>query len=352
MSEAENSLLQKGLGFAISQKKIPESELKVACEDFARKLVVRSLHPLKPATAPEATTAKPPFKPNNFYFPENANPKLQTCLHEFGFKVIQILRSAKPPPSNLTKPELQALKTLRQDESVLILPADKGNSTVMISRLDYVSKMATILDDPAHFRRIETNPTQKWEKKLNRFLFKGLFKTDLIEKRLYKFLRASDARTPQLYGLPKIHKKGVPLRPIVSAVRSFNYNTGKFLVWCLNPYMTSCDSYVRNSVDFADSLSKVKPGYSRQVSFDVKSLFTNVPVKEAVDLAMEIILKDEDARFPLPANKLKQLFEFATSHCCFQFQEDFFLQIDGLSMGNPLAPLSLTSSCFEWKNGP
>ncbi len=81
-----------------------------------------------------------------------------------------------------------------------------------------------------------------------------------------------------------------------------------------------------------------KPGYSRQASFDVTSLFTNVPVKEAVDLAMEMILNDDDSRCFLHAMDLHKLFEYATSYCNFQFDGQDYDQIDGLSMGNPLAP--------------
>ena len=187
-------------------------------------------------------------------------------------------------------------------------------------------------------QKIASDPTKKWEKELTSCLREELLKKDYISKSLYFFLRPSDSRLPQLYGLPKIHKAGAPLRPIVSAIRSFNYNLGKLLVWLLTPYMTNCESYVKNSVDFASFQSKSRPGYSRQISFDVKSLFTNVPIKEAVQLALELIRSDTNRRLDIPIPVLQKLFEFTTEYCCFEFMGDFFLQTDGLSMGNPLAP--------------
>ncbi len=339
VSDSEKSVLEKGLGFAVSAKKIPVKEFQVSIEDFARRIVISSLRQQR-HSAPQPVTSSdaPPFRANSPYFPVNLDPNLKACFREFGVRTLQILRRVKPPEPNLSSSERLALKDLKKDDSILILPADKGNATVMISKVAYVEKMMAILNDPVHFEKINKDPTKTWEKKLCKFLLNDVFKFELISKRLYKFLRPSDARTPKLYGLPKIHKDTVPLRPIVSAVRSFNYNLGKFLVWCLTPYMDQCDSYVKNSVDFAKVVSSSKPGYSKQVSFDVKSLFTNVPVKEAVDLALELILEDDSARHPLPADILRKLFEFATSHCCFQFDGVIYLQIDGLSMGNPLAP--------------
>ena len=101
-----------------------------------------------------------------------------------------------------------------------------------------------------------------------------------------------------------MHKAGVPLRPIVSATRAFNYNVGKFLVWILQPYMSTCSSYIRNSAHFVNEIRTRNPGQSLLASFDVVSLFTMVPVNEAIDLAMETILSDENTRNFLPRTEL------------------------------------------------
>ncbi len=259
-------------------------------------------------------------------------------MKEFGLKCRKILRKSRPPSSNISNAEHASIKSLRNDKNIEILPADKGTATVILSRDSYVEKMKTVLDDPVHFKPIDSNPIVKWEKLLQHFLLENLCKPGLISQRLYRFLRPSDARMPQLYGLPKIHKPSVPLRPIVSATRSFNFNVGKFLVWLFSKYMTDCPSYVKNSIDFVNSLSSVKPGYSRQVSFDVKSLFTNVPVQEATDLALEKYINDENCLFRIPSDRLRKLLDFATKYCCFNFNDTLYLQVDGLSMGNPLAP--------------
>ena len=42
-----------------------------------------------------------------------------------------------------------------------------------------------------------------------------------------------------LYGLPKIHKHGIPLRPILSAIKYHSYSLAKFLVSLLRPLPTN-----------------------------------------------------------------------------------------------------------------
>ena len=40
---------------------------------------------------------------------------------------------------------------------------------------------------------------------------------------------------PKFYGLPKVHKDGMPLRPIISSIGSVTYKTAKQLARILNP---------------------------------------------------------------------------------------------------------------------
>ena len=53
-------------------------------------------------------------------------------------KVNFTLQTSKPPKDNLSKDERKALKVLESDTSIVILPADKGQSTVILNREDYL----------------------------------------------------------------------------------------------------------------------------------------------------------------------------------------------------------------------
>ena len=56
-------------------------------------------------------------------------------------RVCGILRHAKPPKDNLTKEQRRTLKELKDLEDEVILPADKGNATVVMRRKDYSTKI-------------------------------------------------------------------------------------------------------------------------------------------------------------------------------------------------------------------
>ena len=74
------------------------------------------------------------------------------------------------------------------------------------------------------------------------------------------------------------------------------------------------------------------------VSFDVESLFTNIPLIESIDLAVDYIMKG-NPDIKLGRENVTKLFLFATAQTHFSFLGNFYDQIDGVAMGSPLAPV-------------
>ncbi len=360
LSATQIEVLELGLKFAICTNKIPVLDYKVSAEDFGRKLMIADVYNKQHKAAgsqnagqintAELDAASCRFKcmPKNYFnTPVNTNKELKFSLRRWGQEVNSILKSKKPK-SNISKLQMVAFKSLRDNKNIKIVPADKGNATVILNRLDYEQKMFVILDDEKHFlpyTRKNANPTKANSILIGDFLKKmkndGLL-DKVLDKRLYDFLLPSDARTPQLYGLVKVHKpeKGYPCRPIVSAVGAPNYNLGKFLVWIITPYLSKHDSYIKNASHFVDCVRKESSHKVKQVSFDVESLYTMVPVDEAISCAIHYISSDQDPKHTheFPSEVWKRLFELCTKHCNFQFLGKHYAQIEGLSMGNPLAP--------------
>ena len=70
------------------------------------------------------------------------------------------LQNSKPPKYDLSKDKLKTLKILQSDTSIVILPADKGRSTVILNREDYLKKcMDHINNDP--YQLLKKDPTSK-----------------------------------------------------------------------------------------------------------------------------------------------------------------------------------------------
>ena len=153
-------------------------------------------------------------------------------------------------------------------------------------------------------------------------------------------------RQPYLYGLAKTHKnkQPVPLRPVLSATNCYNFSLAKFISRVISPYCYS--RYCLNNVDeFKDRLSDFKSENSDEmflVSFDVESLFTNVPLDDAIEKLLDKIFMSTDALLFEDVNFTKESLRTALNLCSkdqlFLFNEEIYEQIDGNSMGSPLGP--------------
>jgi hypothetical protein len=92
-------------------------------------------------------------------------------------------------------------------------------------------------------------------------------------------------KPPRLYGLPKIYKEGIPLRPIVSTIDSPTYAIAKYIARVLHPFTGQSETYVKNSYHFTEIIKTIQLGpENMMISFDVESLFTNVPVDDAMEI--------------------------------------------------------------------
>ena len=72
------------------------------------------------------------------------------------------------------------------------------------------------------------------------------------------------------------------------------------------------------------------------VSYDVTSLFTNIPLQETIDITINLI-NNHNPNLKITRKELKKLFLFATSKTHFIFNSKFCNQIDGVATGSPLA---------------
>ena len=74
------------------------------------------------------------------------------------------------------------------------------------------------------------------------------------------------------------------------------------------------------------------------ICFGVNSFFTNIPLSEAINIAINLIFQNNpDIKFT--KRELRKLFKIATSGTHFTFNGSIFDQIDGVAKGPPLAPV-------------
>ena len=123
--------------------------------------------------------------------------------------------------SNTTREGARALKDLRKDQSRVILTADKGMVMVLLDKQVYINKVQDLLTDKDRYRLITGDPTTKHKNELIQILqtIKAQGKLGDITYYRHYLLNA----VPKFYGLPRIHKHGTPISPIISSRGAFNY---------------------------------------------------------------------------------------------------------------------------------
>ncbi|XP_072021904.1 uncharacterized protein [Amphiura filiformis] len=148
--------------------------------------------------------------------------------------MVGVLKSSNNTKSNLSKEEKRALVDLKKDDKIMILPADKGKSTVVLNKVDYEEKVNNMLSDEKTYQKLKSDPTSKYKDKLL-VMLKKWKKEEKITVSEYWKLYPTAENTPRMYCTPKIHKPGTPLRPIVDYCGSIMYETSKELARILGP---------------------------------------------------------------------------------------------------------------------
>ena len=165
------------------------------------------------------------------------------------------LRHSHPPKPNLRKEEMKALKQIKTDKDHMALTADKEVAMVVMDRQEYIQKARALLEDTNTYRPIPSDPTTKLKNKLINILKK--IKTEgNMDENTYRRVYPTGASAPKYYGLLKICKKDVPLRPIVSSIGSVTYGIAKELSKILKPLVGKSIYHVNNSKDFAEENRK------------------------------------------------------------------------------------------------
>ena len=212
-----------------------------------------------------------------------------------------------------------------------------------MNRSKYVEKCLEILETNK-FTELPSDPTAKFEKRVQTCLRK--MKTRL-DPGTYNSIYPTSSRPGRFYATAKRHKLAddcrnvdqLPIRPIISNIGTSTYQTSKYLAKLLAPLTKS--KYTINSTDDFISFTrnlKLDEEYD-MVSFDVSSLFTNVPLEYTIDLILDKVYKKKLVKTKLKREEMKELLEICTKELHFSFNGKIYQQTDGVCMGSPLGPV-------------
>ena len=210
-----------------------------------------------------------------------------------------------------------------------------------MDKKEYISKMNQLLEDTNTYRLLKMDPTNKYKNRLINIL-RRIKSEGRLEEGTYKKMYPTGASSPKLYGLPKIHKKDNPLRPIVSSQGSVSYGVAKDIAKILKSLTGSNNHQVLNSKEFADDIKKIKLEEGECIiSYDVASLFTSIPVISALEVVKKKLEQDTELhqRTNMSIPNIMDLLEFCLCNTYFLFQGKHYEQTQGAAMGSPVSPV-------------
>ena len=151
----------------------------------------------------------------------------------------------------------------------------------------------------------------------------------------------------------KIFDSLPPFRPIIDTTGTAYQPVAKFLTNLLNP-LTTNEFSIKDTFEAVSHINSIPhkffdDGY-RFVSFDVKSLFTNVPLKKTVDIILKRIYESKLIPTTLSKRTLKKLILDSCTKTIFSLNGEYYKQTDGVSMGSPLGPTLTNIIMTEFEN--
>ena len=202
---------------------------------------------------------------------------------------------------------------LSKNENIVILKQGKGRGVVM-DKYKYIEKCMSFLTTK-QFKQVDSDPTKTLESKVQRSLRKLKSKLSPYE---YKKLYPTGSSPGKFYGTAKSHKlpangkiDDLPRRPIVSNSTA-TYQLAKHLSKVLSPLRES-EHNIKSTKDFIRQTKKEHtPAGYEMVSFAVKSLFTDVPLDQTIDIILRRIYDHKDLETPITKSEMKEMLTLCT----------------------------------------
>ena len=341
-----------GFKFTPTPEKSNTIELETDINDFFRKLRLREY--FDGAENKDISLVR---NKSNFVPPSGRNLDLESYISTTKTIFNNTPKDNAKIKHNITLEQRRAIRSLSEDKSIIIKESDKGGGIVIMNVNFYKSKILQMLTDRSYYKSISnSNKTAILD------CIKQLISSNnaSLTDHEQKFLLDFDCKTSTFYGLPKIHKSTLiqdacktqnseyieisdPLdlqfRPIVAGPSCETSRLSCLIDILLKPLTIKVKSYLRDDIDFINKLPTSVPTNTKLVSFDVVSLYSNIPH----DLGLEAISFWLNKHPELIQQRFSKQFilegiRIILENNNFSFNGLFYNQSKGTAMGTKMAP--------------
>ena len=182
-----------------------------------------------------------------YYKNTNATNELREIMVKNIEKFYNTKQQFSKTDKDFSKKLAVTYRFLDNHKIIFFTPADNGSLTVCLNTHDYKMKMKDLLNDRNIYKNIKRNALKSLQTKVHKILSYFNLNGYLQKQYQNNNLTQTNTQLPKAYGLPKIHKLDIPLRPIISTVNSLIH----FLAIILNNELKNCIkkpiSHINNS---------------------------------------------------------------------------------------------------------
>lgn len=349
-SDAERSILSRGLKFCPTPKNQNKEELNNDIDDFCRKLRLKEYFHEKPMENISLVKCKSSWEP-----PSGLNQTLDKTINYLKLAK-NIATDAKCKKSNLKYDERRAIASLKNQSNITIKEADKGSAVVLMDSNFYEHKIMDILNDQETYKMIPNNVDKTTINKIKTTLKK--YERSLTKDEI-KFLTNFEYKTSLFYGLPKVHKShsiikaieegnsdyifvpnpsDLKMRPIVAGPACPTHRLSHLMDILLQPFLKLIPAYIKNNLDFLNKIPSQLSDSEIFVTLDVVSLYSNISHElgyKAINYWLENHYKQTNR---LPSSLIMEGCKLILENNSFEFNGSNYLQISGTAMGTKFAP--------------
>ena len=213
---------------------------------------------------------------------------------------------------------------IKNNPDIMFTTSDQGNVTVCLQKTEYHAKMLKLLSDTTTYETIKKNPFKKLQTNTSTSL-KNLNNNNYLRTKFHNnSLSCTNTTLAKCYDLPKIHKKYVPVRPIISLINSPTQFLSKTIYNEIKSSIKLPSSHINNSLDLKIKINSVIiPDDYILLSLDVTSLFTNIPLQLVLD-SLNKIFDSIHNKCKIPLIEIVMCTKFLFNNTFFSFNNEYY----------------------------
>jgi hypothetical protein len=254
-------------------------------------------------------------------------------------------KNSKYNSTNLTPSQHHTLQQLKTNKELIIMPTDKNLGPAIMNHDEYIQLcLSHHLLTPHYIQLSKPIAIERLSSTKNLLIdIFNTYKTHLNQAEVTYFTRSfkTQHRTPIFYGMPKVHKSPLTVRPVVSCINSFSSIFSNWLDFKMKELLLLIPLYIKDSKQLITEIKHLTlPLNAKLFTADATSMYTNIDTNIGIQ-AFENLFNIYNDSIPttFPKELFLKVLRIIMENNIFTFGDTYWLQTQGTAMGTPAAPL-------------